>query len=437
MKIAVVGSGISGLTAAYRLAQTHDVWLLEAGSYLGGHTNTIEVAIAGQAHAVDTGFMVFNTKTYPRFCQLLDELQIDSQPSDMSFSVRCERSGWEFEGSSLNGLFAQRQNLLRPAFYGMLADILRFNRSAPQLLEEPDPSLTLGDYLRRERFGEPFINRYLIPMTAAIWSARAETVLDFPACFLLEFFQNHGLIQIFGRPVWRTIPGGARRYVAKIAERLGERIRLNCPVESIIRREGFVELRCRGGASERFEQVVLALHADQALSLLTDADVNERRLLGSFPFQRNEAVVHTDRSLLPRSRRAWASWNYLTPAEPGAPSAVTYDLSRLQRVNSAEPILCTLNHTEAIDPAKRLRTITYHHPVFGVESVAAKADWPLINGPRRTWFCGAYWRNGFHEDGVFSGERVASAINGLANGGEDSCRVACTKEWSGIAASAP
>lgn len=437
MKIAVVGSGISGLTAAYRLAQTHEVWLLEAGSYLGGHTNTIEVAIAGQTHAVDTGFMVFNTKTYPRFCQLLYELQIDSQPSDMSFSVRCERSGWEFEGSSLNGLFAQRRNLLRPSFYGMLADILRFNRLAPRLLESPNPSLTMGEYLRQERFGAPFIERYLVPMTAAIWSARAETVLEFPACFLLEFFQNHGLIQIFGRPVWRTIPGGARRYVAKIAQRLGERIRLNCPVESILRQDGFVELRSRGQEPERFDHVILAVHADQALKLLSDADEVERRILSALPYQRNEAVVHTDSLLLPRSRRAWASWNYLTPAEPGAPSAVTYDLSRLQRVNSAEPILCTLNRTAAIDPAKRLRTIEYHHPVFGVASVEAKASWPLINGPRRTWFCGAYWRNGFHEDGVVSGERVASALSGSANGSEDSCGVACTKEWSGIAASAP
>lgn len=407
MKIAVIGAGVSGNVVARLLADEHEVWLFEAGDYAGGHTNTVSFDAWGGTWHVDTGFMVFNDRTYPNFIRLLQGLGVAAQDSDMSFSVSCGRTGLEYQGSSLNGLFAQRRNLIRPSFYGMLRDILKFNREAPRLLDGDDQSLTLGQFLDRSGLGREFVEHYLIPMTAAIWSARPRAVLDFPAHFLFGFFRNHGLLQVWDRPQWKTIPGGAQRYVAALLEPLADRVRLNCPVSRIVRHADGVEVTTPDGTSERFDGVVCAAHADQTLAMLADADQVEREVLAAFPYQRNDAVLHTDTSILPNRRRAWASWNYHLSPDPQAPATVTYDLSRLQRVNSPEPILLTLNDEGRIDPAKVIRRILYQHPAYGPDSIAAQRRHAEINGRRRTWFCGAYWGYGFHEDGVRSALAVA------------------------------
>jgi predicted NAD/FAD-binding protein len=433
MRIAVVGSGISGLVAANLLAGAHEVTVLEANGYLGGHTNTIEVAVAGRTHAVDTGFMVFNRRTYPHFCRLLELLGIDSQPSDMSYSVRCERTGLEYEGSSLNGLFAQRSNLVRPWFYRLLADMVRFNRDARRwLAHAPAEAISLGEFLARYRYSRQMVEQYLVPMGAAIWSARPESLLDFPARFILAFYENHGLLQIANRPQWRTIPGGAQRYVQRLAFPV-QRVRLGSPVAKIRRHEDHVVVQLAGGEIELFDQVVLATHSDQSLRLLADADETERELLSAFDYRRNAVVVHMDTGVLPRSRRAWASWNSFVPASSTGAVSVTYDLSRLQRVAAARPILATLNDPGSIDPALVLRRIEYHHPVFGPRSLAAQARWSEISGRRRTHFCGAYWGYGFHEDGVNSGLAVARWFGRQL----EQCTVASTKEPSNTAAFVP
>jgi uncharacterized protein len=430
MRIAVVGSGISGLVVANLLTGTHHVTLLEANRYLGGHTNTIEVDVAGQTHAVDTGFMVFNRRTYPNFCRLLESIGIESQPSDMSFSVRCERTGVEYEGSSLDGLFAQRRNLVRPWFYRLLADILRFNRDARRwLADSPHESISLGEFVHRHRYSRQMVEQYLVPMGAAIWSARPERLLEFPARFILAFYANHGLLQIADRPQWRTIPGGARRYVERLASPV-QQVRRNSPVAKVLRHDDHVVVRLCSGDVELFDQVILATHSDQSLRLLEDADDTERDILSAFDYQRNAVVVHLDRRVLPRSRRAWASWNYLVPASSEGDVSVTYDLTRLQRVPCPQPILATLNDLGTIDPNLVLQRIEYHHPVFGPRSLAAQARWHEISGRRRTHFCGAYWGYGFHEDGVNSGLAVANWFGRKL----EQCTVASTKEPSSTAA---
>ena len=430
MKIAVIGAGISGNSVARLLADEHEVWLFEAEAFAGGHTNTVSFEAWGQAWHVDTGFMVFNDRTYPNFIRLLQLLGVAAQDSDMSFSVNCARTGLEYQGSSLNGLFAQRRNLLRPAFYRMLRDVLWFNRTSPQLLTSDAETLTLGEYLDRNRYSREFVSHYLLPMTAAIWSAQPRAVLDFPAHFLIGFFRNHGLLQVRGRPQWKTIPGGAKRYVAALLAPLGDRVRLNSPVTQVTRRADYVEVTVRDAPPERFDAVVCAAHADQTLAMLTDADDLERKILGAFPYQRNEAVLHTDTCLMPRRRRAWASWNYHLSSEPEAPATVTYDLSRLQRVKSPEPILLTLNDTQRIDPATIIQRIDYHHPAYGTASIDAQRRHAELNGRRRTYFCGAYWGYGFHEDGLRSGLTVAHCFGKDL----DTCIAASTRDASGTAA---
>jgi predicted NAD/FAD-binding protein len=431
MRIAVIGSGISGNLAARLLCRDNDVHLFEANDYLGGHSNTVDVDAFGQRWSVDTGFMVFNERTYPNFCRMLRLLHIEAQDSDMSFSVRCRRTGLEYQGSSLNGLFADRRNLLRPKFYGMLRDILRFNRESLAVLEQ-DQRMTLGEYLQRHRFGRQFVDKYLVPMGAAIWSAQPEKFLDFPVHFLVGFFRNHGLLQITDRPQWKTIAGGARRYVRQLVAPLRDRIRLGTPVERVVRYVDHVEITPRGGSPERFDQVVFATHADQTLAILSDADEFEREILSAFPYQENQAVLHTDASLLPTRRRAWASWNYDIPRDDHQLVSVTYDLSRLQRVDSPQPILLTLNGNEPIDPDKVLRTFTYAHPAYNHASIDAQRRQEEINGRRRTYFCGAYWGYGFHEDGVNSALAVGKHFGRKL----DECTVASTKDASSTAATA-
>ena len=432
MRIAIIGSGVSGSVAARLLASEHEVTLYEANDYLGGHANTVDVEIDGERHAVDTGFMVFNQRTYPNFCRLLDLLGVESQASDMSFSVHCDQTGLEYQGSSLNGLFAQRSNLLRPAFYRMLLDIGRFNRLGRAAVEADaiETHRTVGEFLELGRFGEEFIDRYLVPMAAAIWSCDPCSIRDFPARFMLGFFANHGLMQLRDRPRWRTIVGGSRQYLRALLEPIRESVRLSSPIASVARFGGHVEVNTFAGECDTFDQVVFATHADQTLDLLADATADEQRVLRCFPYQSNRAVLHTDTSLLPDRRRAWASWNYRLAGEGHRGASVTYDLSRLQKIPSAKPLLLTLNANKEINPKSILRTFDYHHPAYSLDSIEAQRQHGTISGHHRSHFCGAYWGYGFHEDGVNSALAVARHF-GI---GLEACTAASMKESSATVA---
>ncbi len=402
MRIAVIGTGIAGNVAAYHLSREHEVTVFEAGGHVGGHTHTHEVEQAGRVYAVDTGFIVFNDWTYPNFIRLLDELGVESQASRMSFSVRDEASGLEYNGTSLDSLFAQRSNLVRPSFWRMVREIVRFNREAPALLARNGDDLTLGEYLAAQRYSREFIAHYIIPMGAAIWSTDPESMQRFPARYFVRFFHNHGMLSVDDRPQWRVIRGGSARYVEKLTAPFRDRVRLNTPVEWIRRLAGQVLVRARGHAVERYDAAFLACHSDQALSLLADATAQEREVLGAIPYQRNEAVLHTDARLLPRKRLAWAAWNYHVRPENEAQAALTYNMNILQSLAAPQPFLVTLNRSDAIDPERIIKRIEYHHPLYTPRGVAAQARQSEINGPLNTYFCGAYWRFGFHEDGVVS-----------------------------------
>lgn len=402
MKIAVIGTGISGMVAAYLLSEEHDITVFEANDYVGGHTNTVAVNTEQGTYAVDTGFIVFNEWTYPNFTTLLRRLSVATQPSTMSFSVKCEQSGLEYNGTSLNALFAQRRNLLRPSFHRMLVDILRFNRVAPQLLLQGDDNTTLGDYLQAYHYSTAFVEHYLIPMGAAIWSADPQQMWQVPARFFIRFFHHHGMLTVSRRLQWRVIKGGSQQYVRALIQPYRQRIRLRCPVQAVTRSGDAVMVKSPGSEPERFDQVVLATHSDQALALLTDPSEQERVILGALPYQKNEVVLHTDTTLLPRTPRAWASWNYHRLQAPQGQVAMTYNMNLLQSLQAQQTFCVTLNRTTAIAPSTILRTLTYHHPVYTVRGIAAQKQYASINGVNRTYFCGAYWGNGFHEDGVNS-----------------------------------
>lgn len=406
MKIAIIGTGIAGNVIAYKLRKEHDITVFESAAYVGGHTNTVDVFENGRELAIDTGFIVFNDRTYPNFNHLLDEIGQESQPSEMSFSVQARDGELEYSGSSLNALFAQRRNIVRPSFYRMIRDILRFNVSALQSVDCLDESQSLGDYLSDNGYGHEFVNHYLVPMAAAIWSAEPVSVLDMPVSFLIRFFDNHGLLKINDRPVWRVIKGGSRQYVDKLVAGHRDRIRLISPVHSVRRIDDRIELKTASGGRELFDYVFIACHSDQALSLIEDATPAEREVLGAIRYQRNEAILHTDASLMPKRQRAWAAWNYHMPQDVTRHVAVTYNMNILQGLDTNRQYLVTLNNDKDIDPARIIRTVQYEHPVFSRESVAAQRRQADINKDR-TYFCGAYWRNGFHEDGV------VSALNAL------------------------
>ena len=402
MKIAVVGTGIAGNVAAYHLAREHDITVFEADNRIGGHTNTVGVEHAGQQYAIDTGFIVFNERTYPNFIGLLDELGVAWQDSDMGFSVQHEKTGLEYSGSTLNSLFAQRRNIFRPSFHRMIREILRFNREAPLLLESAAPQVSLKQYLANEKYSREFIDNFIIPMGAAIWSAKPEVMGQMPAGFFIRFFQNHGMLNVNDRPVWRVIKGGSSKYVEKLVEGHRDRIRLNAPVESVQRFPGHVEVKVIGQEAERFDQVFMACHGDQALRLLADPSLTEEQVLGKFHYQPNEAILHTDDSLMPRRRRAWAAWNYHIPVYTQDRVALSYNMNILQGIEAPVTFCVTLNHAYAIQPEKIIQRFEYRHPVFTPDSVAAQERHAEINGAYRTYYCGAYWRNGFHEDGVVS-----------------------------------
>jgi predicted NAD/FAD-binding protein len=402
MKVAVVGTGISGLVAAFLLRDEHDVTLFEANDYVGGHTHTIAVDVDGRGYAVDTGFIVYNDETYPNFKRLLRLLDVASQPSYMSFAVRCDRTGLEYCGSSLNQLFAQRRNLLRPSHYRMVLDIRRFSRDFPRILSEVEEQQTLGEYVRLCRYSEGFVERFLVPMGAALWSADPARIRDFPIRRFVEFFDNHRFLSWADQPPWKVIRGGSRRYVEALIGPFRDRIRLNCRVTRVRRHSNRVELQTQAGTDEVFDEVVIATHSDQALAMLSDASAEERRVLGAIPYQENDVVLHTDIRMLPRNRRAWASWNYQIPSETQRSVAVTYNMNKLQRLDASETFCVTLNRTDALDPARVIVRQTYHHPEYSPAAIVAQKQHAQISGVNRTHFCGAYWGYGFHEDGVNS-----------------------------------
>jgi predicted NAD/FAD-binding protein len=404
MRIAVVGTGVAGMVAAYRLAREHELTVFEANDCVGGHAHTVDVAHADGVTAVDTGFIVFNHRTYPRFIALLEELGVAWRPSNMSFSLRSEFTGLEYNGTSLNALFAQRRNLLRPSFLRMLADILRFNRRATSEVAGIDERLTLGEYLEGGRYGRGFFEHYLVPMGAAIWSARPQDLIEFPARFFIEFFHKHGFFSLDDRPVWQTVVGGSRAYVERLTAPYRARIRLRTPVRSIRRLPHEVAVRTAMGEVEHFDAVVLAVHSDQALALLADSSPAERDILSAMRYQANDTVLHTDTALLPRAPLARAAWNYHVLRDRQELAALTYDMNILQSLPAGRPLLVTLNRTAAIDPAKILKRMTYHHPIYTPAAIAAQQRRGEISGVRRTYYCGAYWRYGFHEDGVASAE---------------------------------
>lgn len=413
MKIAIVGAGISGLTAAHLLHREHDVSVFEANAYAGGHTNTVRVDTADATHEVDTGFIVFNDRTYPNFERMLARLGVAWQPSTMTFGVSDDSGDFEYSGASVNGLFAKRAHLATPWFHRMVADMVRFNRRARELLaSNENPSL--GHWLEGQRLSRPFIDRLIVPQASAVWSSDPRQMWTFPARFLVEFFDNHGMLGLRNRPQWRTVTGGSKRYVEALVEPWRDRLRLSTPVHAVHRHAGHVTVTPRGGEPERFDEVILATHSDQALGMLDDATEREHEILGAVPYQANEAVLHTDVRMLPRRRRAWASWNYHLCETPAGKPTVTYHMNRLQALDAAEELCVTLNRTERIAPEKIIRTIPYAHPVYTVDGHAAQGRHAEISGRNRTHFCGAYWRWGFHEDGVVSAMRVVERVNGRA-----------------------
>ncbi len=408
MRIAIIGAGISGLACAHALHGGHEIAVFEAADRAGGHANTVDVETDAGRLGVDTGFIVFNDRNYPNFERLLDELGVASQPSRMSFGVS-DGADFEYNSASPNGLFAYRGHLRDRAFHRMVGDLIRFNRDARALLcSDDDP--TLAQWLEQRGYSQAFVEKLIVPQVSAVWSTDPGQMWSFPARFLAEFFDHHGMFELRGRPRWRTVTGGSRVYVEAITRPWRDRLRLATPVEEVVRAETHVVVTPRGGSAEEFDAVVFACHSDQALALLADPTDRERDLLGAIPYRRNQAVLHTDRSLLPRRRRAWASWNYhLDPEVPESPT-VTYHMNRLQSLASAQQLCVTLNRTQAIDPDKVLATIDYAHPVYTREGIAAQARVHEISGVNRTHYCGAYWGSGFHEDGAASGLRAAREI---------------------------
>jgi uncharacterized protein len=415
MRIAIIGSGISGLGAAWSLWPRHEVTLFESNAYLGGHTHTHEIRIDDRPLAIDTGFIVYNEAHYPLLTQLFAELGVRSQPTTMSFSVSSAATGLEYSASSLDALFCQRRNLFSRRFWGMLRDLLRFYAHSPTLLSGPDPGPTLGEYLDAHGYGTAFRDEHLVPMAAALWSAPAPRILEFPAQYLVRFMANHQMLQLRNRAPWRVVSGGSASYVHAMRARWQVDERLSCGAQRVRRDADRVQVISRAGA-EWFDQVILACHSDDSLRLLDDATAAEREILGALSYQDNEVVLHTDRSLLPRDRKAWAAWNAFVPVSPQGGCAVSYCMNLLQGLTSREPLVVTLNRTDAIDPAKILRRMSYRHPVHTRQSVVAQSRGAQIQGQRGTWFAGAYWGWGFHEDGLRSAAQVCTALEARRGG---------------------
>lgn len=417
MKVAVVGAGITGLGAAWALSRHHEVTVFEAANYLGGHANTREVTLDRRPVPVDTGFIVYNEVNYPHLTRLFSYLGVATQASDMSFSVSLDRGRLEYEGS-LPGIIAQPTNLLRPSYLAVLRDLLRFYRTAPEMLDQArDPNLTLGAMLSQGGYSEAFVEQHILPMGAAIWSSTLAGMRDFPARSFVRFFVNHNLFALGTRPSWRTVTGGSREYVCRMTASFADRVRLSSPVSDLRRTPSGVLLRSPQGGTEQFDHVVLATHADQALRILGgDAGELERNVLGAFAYQQNRIVLHSDTKLMPRRRRTWASWNYLAltgrqrTVGSESPVSVSYWMNRLQNLTTPVPVIATLNPLEEPAPEKTYGAYLYDHPQFNAAALRAQQQLPDIQGTRRTWFCGSYCGNGFHEDGLQAGLAVAEAL---------------------------
>ena len=412
MNIAIIGTGISGNVAAYHLSEHHQVTVFEKNDYIGGHTHTHDVEINGKTISIDSGFIVFNDRTYPKFNALLNELGVAAQKTEMSFSVKCDVSGLEYKGSGLNAMFAQRRNILNPRFYKLIFDIIRFNKIAKRFIQQPTEE-SLNEFLMRYGFSDYFSQHYLLPMGAAIWSTDPVLMRGFPARFFLRFFENHGLLDLKNRPQWYVVPGGSKQYIAPLVERFKESIKLNAEISSVRRADNGVYLQVKGQEEQFFDAVFIAAHSDQALAMLSDATDLEQSVLGAIEYQENQAILHTDESLLPKRRNAWSAWNYHLGNSNSArlkgveksehdPVALSYNMNILQSLDVQKTFCVTLNNGSAIDPSKVIKRLNYHHPIFTPDSVAAQARQSEINGQSNTYFCGAYWGNGFHEDGVLS-----------------------------------
>lgn len=421
LKIAIVGSGISGLTVARHLNSNHELTIFEASPWVGGHTNTIDVTRGNDTWSVDTGFIVFNDRTYPNFIEMLDQLKVPSQPAPMTFSVRCDSTNLEYRGADLPGLFAQRRNLFRPRFYKLLQGIIKFNKAGMRLIAEGDDRTTVKQFFSENRFSKEFYNYYFLPMGSAIWSCPQATFESFPIRFIAEFYHHHGLLSVNNRPQWRVVQGGSRSYIAPLIANFKDRIRLEVPVHHVHRESQKVVVSHSGGR-EDFDHVVFACHADQALRLLGDKTTSdERSILSAFPYESNDVVLHTDESILPKRRRAWAAWNYLMPPNQTEKASLTYCMNILQSLDSPETFCVTLNNTQRINPEKIIRSFNYWHPVFDARRKEMQARHGELIGPHRTSFCGAYWGNGFHEDGVVSGLAVVKKLEQLVvNRGSES-----------------
>jgi len=405
-RIAIIGSGIAGLTCAYHLAPHHDLTVYEAEDRIGGHTHTVTVEQGGEKVRVDTGFIVCNDRTYPHFLTLMDRLGVDRRPTEMSFSVRNDSEGLEYSGGSLAGLFAQRRNLVSPSFWRLLAEIVRFN-SLVRKEKENDSSLTIGEFLVSGGYSQFFRNNYLLPMISAIWSMGLESCLDFPLQFFARFFDNHGLLDLINRPQWYTITGGSSSYLAPLSASFSDRILTLSPVERVVRQQSVVEVTVRG-KTDTYDQVIFACHGDQALKLIAEPTSAESRVLGEFRCNDNDVVLHTDTRLLPHRRTAWASWNYQVIEGAEERTALTYNMNILQGLYTRETYLVSLN--QQIEERYVLRRFNYRHPVFSLGVIKAQQQWQDVSGADRIHFCGAYWQNGFHEDGVVSGMRVVKML---------------------------
>jgi len=403
MKIAIIGSGISGLTAAYLLNRKHDVTIFEANDYIGGHTHTHKVNIDGKKYSVDTGFIVYNERTYPNFIKLLDLLNVERQLSTMGFSVKSISKDYEYAGESLNSLFAKRSNIFRFGFLRMLYEMYHFGKKADSSGIGLDASVTLGDYLKKEKYSGEFINYFIIPMGAAIWSTPANKVLNMPAYFFIKFFYNHGMLETINRPNWWVIKNGSSEYIKKIIRGFENKINLSTPVKTVARKKKGIEIQlAKKEETLKFDSVIFATHSDQALEMLENPTDTEKDILSSIPYQKNEVLLHTDSSVLPRRKLSWASWNYQLDSDPALPVVLTYNMNILQSINCKETLCVTLNDHNSVDETKILKKITYHHPLFNVKSIEAQKRKSEISGVNNTHYCGAYWRNGFHEDGVVS-----------------------------------
>ncbi|WP_114766261.1 NAD(P)/FAD-dependent oxidoreductase [Vibrio rhodolitus] len=420
MKIAIIGTGISGLTCGYYLHKQHDITLFEANDYIGGHTATIDVELDGKSYAVDTGFIVYNDRTYPNFIKMMNEVGVEGLATQMSFSVANKTNGLEYNGHTISTLFAQKRNWLNPKFYKFILEILRFNklvreRAEQQQLSASEEEKTLGEFLTEHGFSDYFSDNYILPMGAAIWSSTLADMRAFPLGFFARFFLNHGLLDVVNRPQWYVIKGGSKQYIPALTQGFADRILLNSPVERVTRDASGVNITVNG-QTQRFDQVIFACHSDQALELLADASSDEQKVLAPLAYQSNEVVLHTDVSLLPKRQAAWASWNYRLNGGDGeqlAPPTLTYNMNILQHIDSPHTFCVSLNSADLIDSEKILRTFNYSHPVFTTESMAAQKQRQVINGEQHTWFCGAYWYNGFHEDGVRSAVDIVEAFKSM------------------------